>query len=61
MMIDNPKIDEKDEEETYAKLMYEITHEIIVNGLYTDDELNKIFKKYIEKKQKSFRYESNVI
>ncbi|XP_031366596.1 TNF receptor-associated factor family protein DDB_G0272098-like isoform X3 [Apis dorsata] len=51
-LIDNPKIDEKDEEETYAKLMYEITHEIIVNGLYTDDELNKIFKKYIEKNKK---------
>lgn len=32
--------------------MYEITHEIIVNGLYTDDELNKIFKKYIEKNKK---------
>ncbi|XP_061931278.1 protein PFC0760c isoform X3 [Apis cerana] len=51
-LIDNPKINEKDEEETYAKLMYEITHEIIVNGLYTDDELNKIFKKYIEKNKK---------
>lgn len=29
--------------------MYEITHEIVVNGLYTDEELQEVFEKHIEK------------
>ncbi|XP_043581653.1 uncharacterized protein LOC122567338 isoform X2 [Bombus pyrosoma] len=38
----------KDEEAKYAKFMYDITHEIILNGLYTDEELQEVFKKHIE-------------
>lgn len=38
----------KDEEAKYAKFMYDITHEIILNGLYTDEELQEVFKKHTE-------------
>ncbi|OAD54429.1 hypothetical protein WN48_07793 [Eufriesea mexicana] len=48
-LVDNQKLHIIDEEAKYAKFMYEITHEIVLNGLYTDEELQEVFKKHIEK------------
>ncbi|XP_071869234.1 uncharacterized protein isoform X2 [Bombus fervidus] len=42
------KVHIKDEEAKYAKFVYDITHEIILNGLYNDEELQEVFKKHIE-------------
>lgn len=47
-LIDSHKTSIKDEETKYAKFMYDITHEIILNGLYTDEELQEVFNKHIE-------------
>ncbi|OAD57327.1 Serine/threonine-protein kinase NLK [Eufriesea mexicana] len=48
-LVDNQKLHIIDEEAKCAKFMYEITHEIVLNGLYTDEELQEVFKKHIEK------------
>ncbi|XP_043507697.1 uncharacterized protein LOC122527510 [Frieseomelitta varia] len=47
-LIDSHKTCTEDEETKYAKFMYDITHEIILNGLYTDKELQEVFNKHIE-------------
>lgn len=47
-LIDSHKTCIEDEETKYAKFMYDITHEIILNGLYTDEELQEVFNKHIE-------------
>ncbi|XP_043255497.1 uncharacterized protein LOC122399134 isoform X1 [Colletes gigas] len=39
----------KDDEEKYAKFVYEITCEIINDGLYTDEQLRDVFKKHLDK------------
>lgn len=38
----------KNEEIKYAKFVYEITREIVHKGLYTDKELQEVFKKHLE-------------
>ncbi|KAK9304082.1 hypothetical protein QLX08_004454 [Tetragonisca angustula] len=48
-LIDSHKTCTEDEETKYAKFMYDITHEIILDGLYTDKELQEVFNKHIEK------------
>ncbi|CAL7951203.1 unnamed protein product [Xylocopa violacea] len=49
--MDNRTVYTKDEEIKYIKFVYEITHEIILNGLYTDNELQELFKKHIKKNE----------
>lgn len=39
----------KEEEKKYVKFIYDITKEIIQKGLYTDKELQNVFKKHIER------------
>ncbi|XP_054010606.1 uncharacterized protein LOC128893576 isoform X1 [Hylaeus anthracinus] len=42
----------KDEEEAkYAKFVYDITCEIIQNGLYTDEQLQDVFQKHLKKNE----------
>lgn len=38
----------KEEEKKYVKFAYDITREIMQSGLYTDKELQDVFKKYID-------------
>jgi hypothetical protein len=41
---------ERGEEETrYAKFVYDITQEIVRNGLYTDRELKAVFERHLER------------
>ncbi|XP_076750866.1 uncharacterized protein LOC143423417 [Xylocopa sonorina] len=47
--MDNQTVYRKDEEIKYIKFVYEITQEIILNGLYADNELQELFKKHIKK------------
>lgn len=37
----------KEEEKKYVKFVYDITKEIMQRGLYTDKELQDVFKKHI--------------
>lgn len=39
----------KEEEKKYVKFIYDITNEIIQRGLYTDNELQNVFKKHIDR------------
>ncbi|XP_043273412.1 uncharacterized protein [Venturia canescens] len=39
---------ERTEEAKYAKFLYNITQEIVLNGLYTDQELHGVFNKHVE-------------
>ena len=44
------KLAEREEEEArYAKFVYDITQEIVQNGLYTDRELKEVFEKHLER------------
>ncbi|XP_076234950.1 uncharacterized protein LOC143179537 [Calliopsis andreniformis] len=47
----NRKVCVKDEEAKYAKFVYEITNEIMLNGLYTDDELRNVFKRHLKRNE----------
>lgn len=40
-------LSQKEEEKKYVKFIYDITKEIIQKGLYTDQELQNVFKKHI--------------
>ena len=40
---------QKGEEKKYVKFIYDITREIIQRGLYTDKELQNVFKKHIDR------------
>lgn len=42
------KPSKKEEEKKYVKFVYDITKEIMQKGLYTDKELQDVFKKHIE-------------
>ncbi|OXU25042.1 hypothetical protein TSAR_008913, partial [Trichomalopsis sarcophagae] len=39
----------EEEEARYAKFVYDITQEIVQNGLYTDRELKQVFEKHLER------------
>lgn len=43
------KIGAQPDDSEYVKFVYEITHDIILNGLYTDEELHVVFNEHIEK------------
>ncbi|XP_058793017.1 uncharacterized protein LOC131665261 [Phymastichus coffea] len=43
------KLAEREEEALYAKFVYDITQEIVQNGLYTDRELKEVFAKHLER------------
>ncbi|KAK0182708.1 hypothetical protein PV327_000818 [Microctonus hyperodae] len=43
------KYNKNEEEAKYSKFLYDITQEIIQNGLYTDEELRNVFKKHMKK------------
>ncbi|KYM76613.1 hypothetical protein ALC53_13057 [Atta colombica] len=43
----NPNNSQKEEEKKYIKFVYNITKEIMQRGLYTDKELQDVFKKHI--------------
>lgn len=47
-MSSNQRRPRKDEVK-YAKFVYEITREIMRKGLYTDKELQAVFKKHLER------------
>lgn len=38
----------RSEEAKYAKFLYNITQEIVLKGLYTDQELHEVFKKHVD-------------
>jgi len=40
-------LSQKEEEKKYIKFIYDITKEIMQRGLYTDKELQDVFKKHI--------------
>lgn len=40
---------QREEEKKYVKFIYDITKEIIQRGLYTDKELQNVFKKHIDR------------
>ena len=42
-------ISQKEEEKKYIKFVYDITKEIMQRGLYTDKELQDVFKKHINR------------
>lgn len=42
-------LSQKEEEKKYIKFIYDITKEIIQRGLYTDQELQNVFKKHIDR------------
>jgi len=42
-------LSQKKEEKKYIKFIYDITKEIIQRGLYTDQELQNVFKKHIDR------------
>lgn len=42
-------LSQKKEEKKYVKFIYDITKEIIQKGLYTDEELQNVFKKHIDR------------
>lgn len=39
----------KGDEARYAKFVYDITQEIVQNGLYTNRELKEVFERHLEK------------
>lgn len=43
------KYNKNEEEAKYSKFLYDITQEIVQNGLYTDEELQNVFKKHMKK------------
>ncbi|KAK0164616.1 hypothetical protein PV328_003227 [Microctonus aethiopoides] len=43
------KYNKNEEEAKYSKFLYDITQEIVQNGLYTDEELRNVFKKHMKK------------
>ena len=45
----NKNIKNENKEAKYTQFMYEITQEIMENGLYTDKDLQNVFKKHIER------------
>lgn len=45
--IYSDRLKRQEEEAKYAKFIYDITQEIMVNGLYTDNELQAIFDKHL--------------
>ncbi|XP_031846641.2 uncharacterized protein LOC116433077 isoform X2 [Nomia melanderi] len=45
----NQKICAKEEEAKYVNFVYEITHDILYNRLYTDEQLREVFKKHLER------------
>ena len=47
--IANRDASAKGEEAKCAKFVYEITCEIMHNGLYTDKELREVFEKHVER------------
>lgn len=42
-------LSQREEEKKYVKFVYDITREIMQSGLYTDKELQDVFKKHIDK------------
>ncbi|XP_076666701.1 uncharacterized protein LOC143368172 isoform X2 [Andrena cerasifolii] len=48
-MIANRDASVKGEDAKCAKFVYEITREIMHDGLYTDNELREVFKKHVER------------
>ncbi|KOC66676.1 hypothetical protein WH47_00885 [Habropoda laboriosa] len=51
-MIHNQEVHVRNEEVKYAKFVYEITREIILNELYTDKQLQEVFTKHMEENKK---------
>ncbi|XP_017883505.1 uncharacterized protein LOC108627010 [Ceratina calcarata] len=47
--IDAKKVFAQPDDTEYVKFVYEITRDIILNGLYTDEELQIVFSTHIEK------------
>lgn len=46
-LISKQFLSQKEEEKKYVKFVYDITKEIMQRGLYTDKELQDVFKKHV--------------